>query len=101
MKKILIAVSVVLFFSQCETKDDGKLDTTLINNPSSDGEIDTTKGGLIVFVEDRYDFGDVEEGATVEHTFKFRNAGDGPLLVQDAKPACGCTISDFTKEKVE
>jgi hypothetical protein len=36
----------------------------------------------IVFEQKEYDFGKVEEGEKVEKVYKFRNAGDGTLLIQ-------------------
>lgn len=39
-----------------------------------------------------FDFGTVNEGEIVSHTFKFTNTGSEPLIVSDAKGSCGCTV---------
>jgi len=39
-----------------------------------------------------FDFGEVEQGAKVEHVFKLRNAGDEPLRVANVKSTCACTV---------
>lgn len=39
-----------------------------------------------------YDFGQVEQGTSVEHVFKLRNGGDGPLRVEHVKSTCACTV---------
>ena len=39
-----------------------------------------------------YDFGEVEEGEIVTHTFTFTNTGTEPLILTDAKGSCGCTV---------
>lgn len=39
-----------------------------------------------------YDFGQVDEGDIVTHTFTFTNTGDEPLIISDAKGSCGCTV---------
>ena len=40
-----------------------------------------------------FDFGTVERGAMVEHTFRLPNRGDGLLLVDHVKGSCGCTVA--------
>ena len=38
----------------------------------------------IAFVEEFHDFGEVQEGEVVEHTFTFTNEGEGPLIISNA-----------------
>ena len=40
-----------------------------------------------------FDFGEVAQGDKVPHTFKFRNDGDEPLLIDRVKSSCGCTAA--------
>jgi Protein of unknown function (DUF1573) len=47
-----------------------------------------------------YDFGTVNEGEVVEHTYSFKNTGEAPLIIQSAQPSCGCTVPDWTKEPI-
>ena len=44
-----------------------------------------------------HDFGTIQEGEKVTYTYKFKNTGDAPLIVQEAKGSCGCTASDWSK----
>ena len=46
----------------------------------------------IAFAEKNHEFGTINEGDVVEHTFAFTNTGDTPLIIQDARATCGCTI---------
>lgn len=46
----------------------------------------------IEFDEMTHEFGTINEGDIVEHTFAFTNTGDSPLIIQDARATCGCTI---------
>jgi len=39
-----------------------------------------------------HDFGARVEGEVLSHTFKMKNIGEGPLLIAQAKPTCGCTV---------
>jgi hypothetical protein len=53
----------------------------------------------ISFTSDIYNFGTVQEGKTVHHTFEFTNNGTGTLIVREVRPTCGCTVAgDYDKE---
>lgn len=47
-----------------------------------------------------HDFGTINEGEKVSYTYKFKNTGEAPLIIQEAKGSCGCTASDWTKTPV-
>ncbi len=47
-----------------------------------------------------YDFGVINEGAKVSHVYKIKNTGVAPLIIQDAKPSCGCTAPDWTRTPI-
>ncbi len=47
----------------------------------------------LVVREPVFDFGSVERGATVEHTFVLANAGDATLRIDNVKSSCGCTVA--------
>jgi len=55
---------------------------------------------VMEFEEKEFDFGTVDEGEVVEHTFVFTNTGDAPLIVSNATASCGCTVPTWTKEAV-
>lgn len=55
---------------------------------------------VLVFEETDYDFGKINEGDKVTHVYKFKNTGEVPLIIQDAKPSCGCTAPDWTKTPI-
>jgi Protein of unknown function (DUF1573) len=39
-----------------------------------------------------FDFGEVDQGVTVEHVFKLRNGGGDPLRIEQVKSTCACTV---------
>lgn len=55
----------------------------------------------IEWTELQHDFGSMEEGSPIEHTFWFKNSGKNPLQISNVMPTCGCTTPDWTKEIVE
>ncbi len=52
------------------------------------------------FAETTYDFGTIDEGEVVEHTFKFTNTGDAPLVIQNTSASCGCTTPSYSRDPV-
>jgi len=52
------------------------------------------------FGSETFDFGEISEGETIEHTFTFVNTGEAPLIIQNASASCGCTVPSYSKEPV-
>lgn len=46
------------------------------------------------------DLGKLTEGQVVEVSWRFKNTGDKPLVVQDVQAGCGCTVADRPKEPI-
>lgn len=55
---------------------------------------------VIQFTKIEHDFGTIEEGKTVEYSYTLKNTGEAPLIIQDARPSCGCTVPDWTKQPI-
>lgn len=72
MKKILLALTVVLFsataFSQAKKAEE-----------------------VIKFKEIVYDFGKIKQGIPVTHDFEFSNISGKPVVIENATASCGCT----------
>ncbi len=49
----------------------------------------------ILFEEETYDFGHVNEGEKLNHTFLFKNIGKDSLNIRKTKTTCGCTVTDL------
>lgn len=47
-----------------------------------------------------YDFGQLTEGDTVEHVFKFTNTGEFPLIINNITASCGCTTPEWPREPI-
>jgi len=50
--------------------------------------------------ERTFDFGTVERGSKIEHTFALPNRGDGVLLIDHVKSSCGCTVAVVSAHEV-
>src|SRR5437899_12094401 len=58
-------------------------------------------GPRIAFDQTAYDFGKVESGELIKHTFFFTNTGNALLEVSDVRPSCGCTAAGAWATQVE
>lgn len=47
-----------------------------------------------------YDFGDVQANSTTERVIEFTNTGGSPLIIQNARASCGCTVPEYSKEPI-
>ncbi|MBK9337714.1 MAG: DUF1573 domain-containing protein [Lewinellaceae bacterium] len=84
-----------------EIRGSGGPNSTLIRNPATaDLPLDTNQLARITYDAPEFDFGEVKEGAIVEHTFTFTNTGKVPLSVLNARSSCGCTVPEWPKEQI-
>jgi hypothetical protein len=63
-----------------------------------DAQIET--GPKIEFTKETHDYGTVKYGADGTCTFEFKNNGNEPLIISNAKGSCGCTVPEWPKEPI-
>jgi len=55
----------------------------------------------IAFAKETFDFGNIKQNSTNnKYVFKFTNTGDKPLIIENAKGSCGCTVPVWPKEPI-
>jgi hypothetical protein len=82
MKKLMILCAVILGFAfTASAQDDKKAE--------------------FKFVEETHSFGKIPAGKPVTTEFVFTNVGQEPLILTEVRPACGCTVADYTKTPVK
>ena len=52
------------------------------------------------FKTESIDLGKIMQNNATTAIFEVTNIGKEPLLIEQANPTCGCTISDYTKEPI-
>lgn len=55
---------------------------------------------VMTFDNTTVDYGLVEKGADPLRKFPFKNTGNEPLIIKNAKGSCGCTVPTYPKEPV-
>jgi len=57
-------------------------------------------GPKIDFSKETHDYGNLKYGGDGTCTFEFKNTGNAPLIISNAKGSCGCTVPDWPKEPI-
>jgi len=96
MKKVFILAIAALSFAACRNANNS---TTEVAG-STGKTIVSADAPVVVFERDIFDFGKIEQGAKVNHEFKFKNTGKTPLIISNATATCGCTVPEFPKEPI-
>lgn len=55
----------------------------------------------IEFNKQVHNFGEVPQGEPASYEFEVKNTGDGPLLIKDVNPSCGCTTPSWPKKPIQ
>lgn len=71
------------------------------NEKSGEGKQANSKLPVFALIDStEHDFGTIQEGAIVEHEFKFRNDGEYPLILNNISSSCGCTTPEWPKDPI-
>jgi len=94
MKYLLILGTLV--FASCQGSDSSakisnKQNDSLVNAAMNDSSNYTT----VEWIDStNTDLGKIAEGSVVEVSWRFKNSGNKPLIIQDVTPGCGCTVAE-------
>jgi len=67
--------------------------------PTMDGSSKLPKTN-IKFANDLHAFGNVDVNSENKYSFTFKNSGNEPLKISNAKGSCGCTVPNWPKEPI-
>jgi hypothetical protein len=99
-----IFLGSVLFFSSCnhEQKETG-VSSDIINVPATASGTPAEPGmaPVIVFAEEKHDFGKIMQGEKVSYSFVFKNTGGSDLVISSAQGSCGCTVPHYPEEPIK
>ncbi|MES2799747.1 MAG: DUF1573 domain-containing protein [Bacteroidota bacterium] len=84
MKKVLFSLAVMF--------------VSLVAFNNATAQIET--GAKIEFSKETHDYGTIKYGADGSCTFEFKNTGNEPLIISNAKGSCGCTVPEWSKEPI-
>ncbi|MGA8855136.1 MAG: DUF1573 domain-containing protein [Christiangramia sp.] len=58
------------------------------------------KVAKIEFKSETIDYGEIKKGSDGVRVFEFTNVGDAPLVIEDVKSSCGCTVPKKPEEAI-
>jgi len=61
---------------------------------------DTANFTRIQWLDTVMSIGTINMGEKAQVKFRCKNVGAKPLVITNAKPGCGCTVADYTKEPI-
>lgn len=101
MKQVLPALSFLLCIA-IATSCNNNPDVVTLSAGSANAvrQADTANFTTVKWVDSVQNFGTVTWGDTAKIVFTFLNTGNKPLWLTSVKPACGCTLADYTKNAV-
>lgn len=101
MKKLIVCLLAVsaISFTSCKENAADKVKAENVEAASARDAQEVVYPTLS-FDKKTHDFGTIDEGDVVEHTFTFTNEGNAPLVITAARGSCGCTVPTWTKEPV-
>lgn len=96
MKQVLLLFSLLLLclMYACNNTDSSA------KNPPPNVETDSANFTQVVWVDSIQDFGTATKGEKVHITYHCKNTGNKPLFIVYARPGCGCTVADYTKQAI-
>lgn len=93
MKHIIIFALAGALFTGCDetagVNKDAVADSEKKTASASDESLTT-----IQWIDSVRNYGKISEGQVLEVSFRFKNTGDKPLVIQNVQPGCGCTAAN-------
>lgn len=100
-KIVFIGIASIFALASCNAGNEEQVTSEAIENPiSADSreKVNTKSLPEITFDKDFHDFGKISEGEKVTYSFRFKNTGNGNLIVQTASGSCGCTVPEIPEK---
>ena len=89
---ILSLFSLIFAFSSCKDSANEAL--------QKKAELDTANFTTVQWLDTLESIGTINMGEKAQVKFRCKNTGTKPLIITNARPGCGCTVADFTKEPI-
>jgi hypothetical protein len=99
MHRITSAVLAVTLLISCQSNDKPR-DKGAGAAATGNVTRDTANFTTVQWIDSTRDFGKIQEGQQLEVSFRFRNSGSKPLVIERVQPSCGCTVAEQPKEPI-
>ena len=93
MRRITCVLFAAILAASCQSNDKKAA-------AAAGTTMDSTQLTTVQWLDSTRDFGKIQEGQQLEVSFRFRNTGKKPLVIERVQPSCGCTVAEQPKEPV-
>ena len=93
-------VSSIVATDKPEVVTDDDRFREIASSNSSNPVAEDSKLTQIQYTEERHNFGNVFYPSENKYTFRFKNTGKVPLIIESATASCGCTIPNKPDEPI-
>jgi hypothetical protein len=101
MKQFFFLLLVAAAFTACNDASGNKEVTAPDNGEAGVTAAPGTNAlTTIEWTEPKKDLGTINEGQKLQISFRVKNTGTAPLVLQSVVPGCGCTVADYPKEPI-
>ena len=98
--RLIIGLAIISLTYSCQENASNRVNEDNVES-SRLATLESQKGAPIMsFEKEKHDFGELVEGDVVETVFKFKNTGETPLIITNARASCGCTIPEKPEKPI-
>lgn len=99
MKRLFLILLPALALASCLNRTD-KEQQQGIDPASVAVPRDTTKFTTVQWIDSLKSLGTIEAGQVLKISYRFKNTGSKPLVIERVQPGCGCTVADYPKAPI-
>lgn len=86
-------------FVACLNTTDKEKSEPFLNQPTTE-KMDSANFTTIQWLDSVKNLGTIQEGQILKISFRFKNTGTKPLILENVQPGCGCTLAEYPKEPI-
>ena len=105
LKALLLTGFITASLVSCDVRTKDKIadgsKASATNDAGKSPDIMTKAPTTVQIIDSVFDFGKVAEGEVVEYSYRFKNTGKEPLIIESATASCGCTVPEKPEAPVK
>ena len=101
MKILLYTILLAGLAAGCNTTGDVKKEIDgVAGNSKKDTKAVPGQHTTIEWLDSVKNMGTITAGEKLKVSFRFKNTGTHPLVIESVQPSCGCTVADYPKDPI-
>ena len=96
---LFLAAGLIMGFYACSDQEK-KAGPAIGAFSTASSNADSANWTTVQWMDSVVNKGSITEGEKLEILFHFRNTGNKPLIIKDARPSCGCTVAEKPSEPI-